>query len=341
MRLSTRLCRSLRITLGYLIALTLGATLLAPVHVSAGTTPQKAAALPPPVQAPASSARQQAPVAIPLAEVATQATVVWSYLDTLNQQTADSTYVQALRDQFDAFSSQNDLDSRNTLRTLREQPTLDKLQSLEQLWQARQQKLNLWLTTLTQRATTLQGELNHLDALQKSWSLTGVSAAAAKAPPQTIQQITAILSRILTEQAPLVAARAAVLDFQDLVAKELTRCGSELASITAAQQKAEGGIFVQNAPPIWSAELRDQARTELVPRLRLFASFYVLPFHQFFVDRPWGLFRLCGLFLLLALLLSEMRRRVLLWESTGDRASAIAVFERPFSGSWWAWESWG
>jgi len=35
--------------------------------------------------------------------------------------------------------------------------------------------------------------------------------------------------------------------------------------------------------------------------------------------------------LLLALLLSEMRRRVLLWESTGDRAGAIAVFERPFA----------
>ena len=149
--------------------------------------------------------------------------VVESHLDTLTQLTAGSMEVPIIQKQFGILAAQSDLDSSETLNTIREQPTLEKLQSLEQLWQARQQKLNLWLTTLTRRATTLQGELNHLDVLQKSWSLTSVSAAAAKAPPQTIQQITTILTRVRLAQAPLVAARATVLDFQDLVAKELQR----------------------------------------------------------------------------------------------------------------------
>jgi hypothetical protein len=243
-----------------------------------------------------SSAKQQAPAAIALADVATQAIVVESHLDTLTQLTAGSMEVQAIQKQFDALSAQSDLDSAETLNTIREQPTLEKLQSLEQLWLARQQKLNLWLTTLTRRATTLQGELNQLDTLQKSWSLTSVSAAAAKAPPQTIQQITTILTRVRLAQAPLVAARATVLDFQDLVAKELTRCGTELASVTAAQQQAEGGIFVRNAPPLWSAELRDQAHTELIPRLKLFAGLYLLPLHQFFVIAP-GVWSFCAGFI--------------------------------------------
>ena len=322
---------SIRNTLRPLAALAVAATLLAPAYGFSGTTPQKVAAPLSPVQAPASSAKQPGPAVIPLADVATQGTVVVNYLDTLIQQSAISIEVEAIKKQFDGLSTRSELDSTETTRTIMEQPTLDRLQSLEQLWQARQQKLTLWLTVLTQRATKLQDELNRLDNLQRSWTLTGVAAAAAKAPPQTIQQITTILNSIRTTQAPLMAARATLLDFQDLVAKELTRCGTELTAVTAAQQQAVGGIFVRNAPVLWGTELRDQARSELVPRIKLFAGLYLPPLHKFFVDRPKGMFLMSGLFLLQMLLLSKMRRRVLIWEASGDRASDINVFERPFA----------
>lgn len=325
--------RKLRITWGYLAALVVAASLLVPVNLCAKTPPPKPKAAPPSslIQTQESSARPKAPEAVSLAEVATQAIVVESYLDTLKQLTAGSIETQAIQNQFHDLSTQSESDAVEATRIIKEQPTLEKLQSLQQRWQGRQQKLNAWLAILTLRATKIQDELNHLDVLQKNWTLTSVTAISSKAPPLTVQQIAAILASIRTAQISLVAVRATVLDIQDLVVKELNRVGTELAAVTSMQQQVVGGLLVRNAPQLWSAELRDQARLELVPHVKLFGNFYLLQLHQFLVERPWGLFLLCGIFLLLALLILAMRRRVLLWEATGDQASAIAVFERPYA----------
>ena len=85
-------------------ALSAAAVLLAPTLIFAGTTPRKAAPLPP-VQAPVSSAKQQGPAVIPLADVATQGTIVGDYLDTLIQQSAVSSEVQAIQKQFGTLLS--------------------------------------------------------------------------------------------------------------------------------------------------------------------------------------------------------------------------------------------
>ena len=149
---------------------------------------------------------------------------------------------------------------RRTMKLLQAQPTMEMLQTEEQLWQKSQTEMGGWLNRLTQRATQLETALGRLADLQKAWSQTLDSARSGQAPEAIIQQITAILPAIEAAQITLQTQRSAVLDLQGPVADEIAKCGTALAEIAKAQRMAVGGLAGRETLPIWSAERWAQAR---------------------------------------------------------------------------------
>src|SRR5215510_455854 len=108
------------------------------------------------------SAESQSPLAsspgtvIPVAEVATQATEVSKLLRTLSAKVVPSPAIDTIHRVLPEASGTIDLELVATSTMLQGQPTLDILQTQQQLWQRRQLQMTGWLHVLTERATRLQ-----------------------------------------------------------------------------------------------------------------------------------------------------------------------------------------
>ena len=300
-----------------------GASGPATATVSPAQTQATSAAKAPPAAKPA------APAAIPLANVATQAAAVATYLGSISPLAGDDPKVKDVEGQFPQLTALIDRDLPVALQLLREQPSLGKLQDLGQLWGARQQQLTQWLAVLTGRADQLQGALDRIGTLQQTWQLTRAAAQATKAPPQVIQQAEGVLTSLGNAQTPLEARRSAVLVVQDLISRQLTRCGTVLAGLSTAQQQAMGSILAQDTPPLWSVELRRHAGEQLGNRLSSYGAGIRSDLVTFLREPPRAFFFQAGLFLFLYGLIAFMGRRIRDLSGTEEFHAAFVVLMSP------------
>src|SRR5262249_50485895 len=151
---------------------------------------------------------------VPVAEVATQATEVSKLLRTLSAKVVPSPAIDTIHRVLPEASGTIDLEFAATSTMLQGQPTLELLQTQQQLWQRRQQQMTGWLHVLTERATHLQEVGHRLTDLHATWSVTRTAAQQAQAPEPVLQQIDAALAAIAAAQTPLEAQRVVVLDLQ-------------------------------------------------------------------------------------------------------------------------------
>src|SRR5262249_14103326 len=139
-------------------------------------------------------------------------------------------------------------------RFLAGQPTMDMLQAQQRLWQGRHLQVSQWLQALTQRAMLLEGGLDRLTDLEKTWRATHDAAQASRAPDMLVEQIDASLAAMATTRTALENQRATILRLQSAVAREVDRTSVMNARFTEAQESVVGGLLTRQHPPIWSAQ---------------------------------------------------------------------------------------
>src|SRR5262249_28644236 len=223
-----------------------------------------------------------------------------------------------------------DLELAATSTMLQGQPTLEILQTQQQLWQRRQLQTTGWLHVLTGRATHLQAAGQGPTALHTTWTPT--RAAPLRVPEPTRQQIDAPLAAIAAAQTPVEAQRVAVLDLQSRVAHEVARCEQALAQIAQVQQQAVTGILVRDGLPLWRGALWTEARTALPAHVRQVATAAWADLRRYVRDPAEGLPLHAGLCLVLALAFGAARRQVQRWQAAGEAASsAFRVFQHPIA----------
>ena len=221
---------------------------------AAPPVPSAAAPAPAPAHAPtATPAPLPASPTIPVAEIATRAAQVPNVIRALVAQIAPNAEIDTIRERLPELRQQMDLELMGAETILRSVPTLDMIQTQQQLWHQRELRANQWLTLLTHRATLLQNALTRLAELETTWSETRKAALAAKAPEPIIAQIDGVLAAVKAAEGPLTTQRTAVLDLQTLVAEQVARSESIQARFREAQQRAVGGILTRDAPPLWDA----------------------------------------------------------------------------------------
>ena len=185
----------------------------------------------------------QAPEPIPVAEVATRANEVSNLLRHVNRLLDPSPQIETIQKLLPEASRKIELEVSATKKVLQDEPTLAMLQTEQQSWDKRQLEMTHWLNLLTQRATQLQTALNQFRELEKIWSQTLDAAKAPRAPEPILQQIDATIAGVEAVQTPIQTQLSAVFDLQSRVAQEVTWCGTALAEIGEAQQKAVGGLL--------------------------------------------------------------------------------------------------
>jgi small-conductance mechanosensitive channel len=267
---------------------------------------------------------------IPVAEVAAQATAVSTLLRTLRTQVAPSPIIDTIQRVLPEVSGTIDLELAATSTMLQGQPTLEVLQTQQQLWQRRQLQMTGWLHVLTERATRLQEMDQRLTALHTTWTATRAAAQQAQAPAPILQQIDTTLAALTAAQTPLEAQRVTVFDLQSRVAHEVALCEQVLAQIAQVQQQAVTGMLLQDGLPLWHAVLWAEARTALPARVRQVTATYWSDFLRYVRHPAEGLPWHVGLFLLLALMFGAAQRQSQRWQEAGAAASAaLSVFQHP------------
>jgi small-conductance mechanosensitive channel len=268
--------------------------------------------------------------AVPVAEVATQATEVSKLLRTLSAQVVPSPAIDTIHKVLPEVSGTIDLELSVTSTMLQGQPTLEVLQTQQQLWQRRHLQTTGWLHVLTGQATHLQEVGRRLTDLHTTWTATHAAAQQVQAPEPILQQIDATLAALAAAQTPLEAQRVAVLDLQSRVAHEVARCEQALAQIAQVQQQAVTGILVRDGLPLWRVALWTEARTALRERVHQVAPAYWSDILRYVRDPAAGLPLHAGLCLVLALVFGAAQRQVQRWQTAGEVASsALRVFQHP------------
>ena len=267
---------------------------------------------------------------IPVAEVAAQATEVTKLLRMWSAQIIPSPAIDTIHQVLPEASGTIDLELAATSTMLQGQPTLELLQTQQQLWQRRQLQTTGWLHALTGWATHLQEVGHRLTDLRTTWSTTRAAAQQAQAPEPILQQIDTTLAALAAAQTPLETQRTAALDLQSRVAHEVARCEKMLAQITQGQQQAVTGLLVRDGLPLWRAVLWTEARTALPARARQVAITYWSDILHYVRDPAAGLPLHAGLCLVLALVFGAARQQSQRWQATGEAAAAaLSVFQHP------------
>ena len=279
-----------------------------------------------------SMAGRQEPAGIPLADIAAKAAEASTLISNLITSAGRVGQVEIISNSLPALGQKLDERVHETKETLKNEPTLEALQTLQQRWQRDHVETNLWLHTLTQHASALQDGLTQLGALQQTWSNSRKSAQASKAPVPILQQIDSTLTAISQAQEKLQAERTEILDLQSRVAADLTKCTAALAQIAQAQQTAVAGILTPDAPPIWRVDLWPDAIRALPTHVREVTRGRWSDLLKYVREPREGSGLHAALFLVLAFLFAGARRKVLGWPKSGSPGSpAFIVFMRPFS----------
>ena len=295
---------------------------------AAPPVPSAAAPAPAPTATPAPV---PASPAIPVAEIATRAAQVPNVIRALVAQIAPNAEIDTIRERLPELRQQMNLELMGAETILRSLPTLDMIQTQQQLWHQRELRANQWLTLLTQRATLLQNALTRLAELETTWSETRKAALTAKAPAPILAQIDGVLEAIQAAEGPLTTQRTAVLDLQSLVAEQVARAESVQAQFRVAQQRAVGGILTRDASPLWDAVGWIGAREAFSDRLTETIDGWV-EIKSYLRDPSQGLPVHLGIFVVLLAVFLAARRSVRRQGDAGDHGPReVMAFDRPYA----------
>ena len=271
------------------------------------------------------------PAVIPLEEVSRQAMQVDNLIRGFAKNLADSE-IGTIEKFLPQVRANLALELKSTTNILNEQPSLEMLQSQEEIWQQRHLQLTEWLNVLTGRIAKLQVALTQLKKLQEVWSRTRDAEEAANAPDPILQQINRTLAAIEAAQQPYRMERDELLKLQSNVAEALATCNTALAQIGALQQMAVGGLLTPQNPPIWNVDLTGRAKLILFYRLPQVAASYRADILQYIRDPSRHMPHHIAIFIVLLLILFGARRRLTKSEAAGSRPQhGSVVFEHVFA----------
>ena len=300
---------------------------------AAKPVPPAAAPAPAPARAPtATPAPLPASPTIPVAEIATRAAQVPNVIRALVAQIAPNAEIDTIRERLPEVRQQMDLELMGAETILRSLPTLDMIQTQQQLWHQRELRADSVAgpahpprDTLTERADPPRRDGNDLARRR------GRPRVAARAPAPILAQVDGVLEAIQAAEGPLTTERTAVLDLQSLVAEQVARSENVQARFREAQQRAVGGILTRDAPPLWDAAGWVGAREAFSDRLTETIGGWG-EIKSYLRDPSQGLPMHAGIFVVLLAVFWAARRSVRRQGDAGDHGPReVMAFDRPYA----------
>jgi small-conductance mechanosensitive channel len=266
-----------------------------------------------------------APVAIPLAEMAEQAEDASGILQKAAATLASPARITEIENEASKRLAHLDEDADAAFAAAEAERSPQALSDLDFYWTRRRQDLRSWVRTLTDRAKTLDKQVDVLKDLETTWRRTLEEAAAERIPARALERARAIVQESLDLQRALKERRAAVLDLQDRLGTADDRTTAVLQRIAEARATIRGRLFERDRLPLWSAFREAGTPSAVVASIRQGLERERGMLVAYVVDdaeRVLGALVLQGLLLLVSLYaVLALRRRVARQQEDKDRVA--------------------
>ena len=272
------------------------------------------------------------PTSIPVPQIVTKAAEVTKMLRDLDTLAAPQPAILEIQNRLRDVSARLGPEFKSTIEILEQGPPIGIQERLTQSWQASSSELLGWQELVTKRATRLERELDGLEALRATWTLTRTNAQASRAPTPVMQNVEAVIADLGASSMRLQGQRAVTLVLQDQVAEEVKRCQEALAQISLLRQGGLALTFTPSAPPIWKRDLHGIDVDRLPARLSDELGASIALIRQFAAEHSVRLV-FHGLLIIGLVLVTRAGRRWAhaLAATEGGAPAAAGVFEYPYS----------
>jgi potassium-dependent mechanosensitive channel len=266
--------------------------------------------------------------AIPLAEVAPQAEAAFASLQSIEGNLSADQATVAIQQELPGLARESSVRLEESSRMLGSSPSLETLRRLNGEWQGFRDELADWKRSLRKRITQLDEDRERLTQLEQAWKATHASVLASNVPPEVVAQVGRVMAAVKRTQDKAEAQQMVVLSLQTRVAEQDGRARHTLNAIERAREAVIRRLFVQDAPPLWSAALWSDSAPNLVAQSHHSLSRQVQALRGY-VERKGSSFVLqAGLFVVILFGLIQAGRT--LGRLGGDEAShAAPVFDSP------------
>jgi len=274
---------------------------------------------------------QPAATPIPVPEIAQRAELVAALLRSI-EQIGTGPGVEDIEAQLPTADESIRRRLVGTTQALMSSPSENALAILSDSWRLMRSKLAGWNDTLTRRATQLGQELEQLEAMRATWSVSREKALEAPAPAPVIERVDATMAAIVASRTNVSARLTHILGIQDRVVKEIARCDDVLSKITQAGNALVGPLFSRDALPIWSSEARTLIASDPGQRLNDSVGDMVELTREFLAGQlarmPFQIALFVVVLVLARLARAGARRRA---DKEPSEQAAAQVFELPIS----------
>ena len=307
---------------------------LAMPTISAAAPPAapKAAAPPAEPKAATPGENKSAAESIPIPEVARQADEAARLLREYDALLLPTRAHEALEKKLPEIAERIGVLTEETTEVVEASSAETTLEGLTAQWQTLRGELAGYVNTLTRRATEAEDAIERLASLRDTWTRTRTDARASRAPEQVIDRIDSVLTSLATSRTRLQEHRISVLVLQDKVALEVAQCEAMLARIAQARQVGQARLLHQDGVPLWRAQDRLTAISELPDRVRVAVRADITRLRDFMREQGWKIPFQLATFVGLLLLIRIGRRRLLLAMAPGEEPpDSVRPLDRPVS----------
>lgn len=216
-----------------------------------------------------------------------------------------------------------------TLNILAANPSLDQLRRQEELWISTSFYFIGWRKDLEKYSDEFAGQLGHLNQITETWQKT--RQELIERTPELTQRIEAVLSLARNLQPKAAARQKELLALESRLSDEDSRVQDILASIRQANRRAMGNLFVQDIPPVWSAQFRSSMGRSLAET----GDSWATQSDALKTYLVWQRGKIFGQILLTILLIATLfivRKKMREWaRGDADLKQAFQVFETPIA----------
>lgn len=203
--------------------------------------------------------------AVPLTEIPAQAESDSTALETIQAGLTTDKTADSVQEDLPTMTDEITAQLEENAGVLSRNRSLEVLHRLAGQWQEIQSQLSAWKHSLGRRAKQLADDNTHLTQLEKKWDVT--SNTHTNMPEEVSQKVDALKREISSVRDDLGTQQGLILTLQTRVTEQDARVNQALNEIENTRQEIVGHLFVRDAVPIWSIELRTNT-TELAHQSR-------------------------------------------------------------------------
>lgn len=213
-----------------------------------------------------------------------------------------------------------------------ETASLEELRELERAWTGPTETVAYWKETLEQRALVLDQALHELASARAWWADRQETLQDTQLPSEVLERVRTLMAENESLRKQTELQRAALLEVRQRVGEVDRRLNESETEMEALRARALASTFVQQSPPIWSAEVHAQSFGQLLDRCAVVFSEQMGTLTRYLDQHALGLMLHLAVLLLLAFGFHGARRLVGVWVEAEPRLESSArVFDHPLA----------